>query len=114
MSQPDQEARALEEAFRFLFDLSGRQEKRIPSATRQRARHILKHYPLAAEVRWLHVTVAEVRIAILRRALQQIDRNRHREDCGGLFPEPEGCWGDLVREALELEQRLAKGIDAED
>lgn len=52
MSTPDQEARALAAAFRFLCDLSSGAEKRIPAATRNRARDILKHYPLAADTRW--------------------------------------------------------------
>ena len=52
MSTVDEEARALDDAFQFLLDLSSGKEKRIPSATRQRARDVVKHYPLAAGERW--------------------------------------------------------------
>ncbi len=53
MSLPSQEARALDAAFYFLLDLSSGKEKRTPSATRQRAREVAKHFPLAAGERWL-------------------------------------------------------------
>lgn len=53
MSMPEQEARALADALRLLCDLSSGAEKRIPTATRQRARDVLRHYPLAADTRWL-------------------------------------------------------------
>ena len=53
MSTPDQEARALAEAWRFLLDISSGREKRIPTTTRQRALDIARHYPLAAGVRWI-------------------------------------------------------------
>ena len=53
MSLPEQEARALDEAWQFLLDLSSGTEKRIPSATRQRARDIARHYPLVAGDRWM-------------------------------------------------------------
>lgn len=53
MSLPDEEARALDAAFQFLCDLSSGAEKRIPSATRQRARDALRHFPLAVADRWL-------------------------------------------------------------
>lgn len=53
MSLPTQEARALAEAWQLLLDLSSGAEKRIPTATRQRARDVLRHYPLAAYMRWL-------------------------------------------------------------
>ena len=52
MSTPDQEARSLDEAFQFLCDLSSGAEKRVPSATRRRARDVLNHFPLAAGIRW--------------------------------------------------------------
>lgn len=55
MSLPTQEARALDEAIAFLLDLSSGAERRIPTATRKRARDIAKHFPLAAGVRWLEV-----------------------------------------------------------
>jgi hypothetical protein len=53
MSLPKEEARALAEAFQFLCDLSSGTEKRIPTTTRQRARQVLRHYPLAADLRWV-------------------------------------------------------------
>lgn len=53
MSLPDQEARALDAAFAFLMDLAGGKEKRIPQTTRQRAREVARHFPLAAGTRWL-------------------------------------------------------------
>lgn len=53
MSLPEQEARALAAALQLLCDLSSGAEKRIPSSTRQRARDVLRHYPLAADMRWL-------------------------------------------------------------
>lgn len=53
MSLPTQEADALDAAFHFLLDLSSGKEKRIPAATRQRAREIARHFPLAASERWL-------------------------------------------------------------
>lgn len=53
MSRPDEEARALDAAFVFLCDLSGGAERRIPPATRERARLVLRHFPLAAGLRWL-------------------------------------------------------------
>lgn len=56
MSLPSEEARALRLARELLGNLSSGAEKRIPSATRQRARDALKHYPLAAEERWLEMT----------------------------------------------------------
>jgi hypothetical protein len=56
VSLPGEEAHALAEAFALLCDLSSGAEKRIPSAARERARGILKHYPLAAEQRWLEET----------------------------------------------------------
>lgn len=52
MSLPDEEARALDEAWQFLLDLASGAEKRIPSATRERARVIAKHFPLDAGGRW--------------------------------------------------------------
>jgi hypothetical protein len=60
MSTPDQEARALRLAWEFLLDLSSGAEKRIPSATRQRARRVLNHYPLAADYRWFELTGTEI------------------------------------------------------
>lgn len=53
MSTPEQEAAALDQAIQLLLDLSSGREKRIPTATRKRARQIAKHYPLAAGLRWL-------------------------------------------------------------
>ena len=53
MSTPREEARALDDAWRFLLDLCSGEEKRIPSATRDRARWVVRHYPLAAGERWL-------------------------------------------------------------
>lgn len=53
MSLPREEARALEEARQFLLDLSSGAEKRIPTVTRQRARRIVRHYPLAPSLGWL-------------------------------------------------------------
>lgn len=53
MSLPWEEARALNDAFQFLLDLSSGAEKRIPKVTRERARRVVKHYPLAAGGRWL-------------------------------------------------------------
>lgn len=53
MSMPDEEARSLKMAFEFLLDLSSGEEKRIPSATRKRAREVVRHYPLAAGDKWL-------------------------------------------------------------
>lgn len=55
MSLPTQEARSLDEAFAFLLDLSSGAEKRVPTATRKRARDIVKHFPLVAGERWLEV-----------------------------------------------------------
>lgn len=52
MSLPREEANALDAAFQFLLDLSSGREKRIPNATRKRARAVVKHYPLAAGQRW--------------------------------------------------------------
>lgn len=52
MSTRDEEARALEAAWQFLLDISSGKEKRIPSDTRKRARDVVKHYPLAAGMRW--------------------------------------------------------------
>lgn len=52
MSLPSEEARALDAAFQLLLDLSSGKEKRIPSATRRRARDVARHYPLAAGERW--------------------------------------------------------------
>jgi hypothetical protein len=52
MSLPREESRALDDAFQFLLDLSSGKEKRIPSETRRRARFIVRHYPLAAGIRW--------------------------------------------------------------
>jgi hypothetical protein len=42
---PDEELRAIKETRKFLLDLSDRTEKRIPSATRARARRCLRHFP---------------------------------------------------------------------
>lgn len=53
MSLPQEEARALDEALQFLLDLSSGKEKRIPSTTRERARRVLRHYPLAPSCGWL-------------------------------------------------------------
>lgn len=53
MSTVDQEARALAAAWQLLLDLSSGAEKNIPAATRQRARDIVRHYPLAADIRWM-------------------------------------------------------------
>ena len=52
MSTTDQEACALAAAWLLLLDISSGREKRIPTATRQRARDVLRHYPLAARERW--------------------------------------------------------------
>ncbi|MBA2953775.1 hypothetical protein GON03_05560 [Nocardioides sp. MAH-18] len=53
MSTPDEEARSLEEGFQFLLDLSSGAEKRVPSATRERARRLVRHYPQGAGPQWL-------------------------------------------------------------
>jgi hypothetical protein len=50
MSLPEQQVRAMCQAAEFLLDLSSGREKRIPSATRKRAREIAKHYPYAPEI----------------------------------------------------------------
>jgi hypothetical protein len=54
MSLPREEARALDDAFQFLLDLSSGAEKRIPTVTRERARRVARHFPLAAGERWLY------------------------------------------------------------
>lgn len=53
MSLPEQEARALDDVLQFVLDISSGAEKRIPTATRQRARRVARHYPLAAGAQWL-------------------------------------------------------------
>lgn len=40
----------MQAAWRFLLDLSSGEEKRIPSATRQKARDIVKHYPYPGSI----------------------------------------------------------------
>lgn len=53
MSTRDEEARALDEAWRFLLRLSsGEFPVRPVKALRAEARRIVKHYPLAAGLRW--------------------------------------------------------------
>lgn len=54
MSTRAQEARALDDAWRFLLDLSSG-NYRVESVTKLRtdARHLAKHYPLAAGARWM-------------------------------------------------------------
>lgn len=53
MSTRDEEARALDEAWRFLLRLSsGEFPVRPVKALRAEARRIVKHYPLAAGMRW--------------------------------------------------------------
>ena len=54
MSLPEQEARALEAAEQFLRDLSsGAETLASRKEVRQKARDILRHYPLAPGMRWL-------------------------------------------------------------
>jgi hypothetical protein len=44
---PEEEARAIAETRTFLYDLlDPKQTPRVPKAIRQRARRVLKHYPL--------------------------------------------------------------------
>lgn len=62
MSLPREEARSLDDAVEFLCDLSSGKEKRIPSATRQRARNVLRHFPLAAGQRWLDMQETERKV----------------------------------------------------
>ena len=60
MSLRDQEARALRLARELLGDIASGREKRIPSATRRRARAALNHYPLAADYQWFELTGTEI------------------------------------------------------
>lgn len=53
MSTPEQEARSLKAAFEFLMDLSSGTERSVPSATRKRARAVVRHFPLDASGTWL-------------------------------------------------------------
>ncbi len=53
MSLPHEEARSLDDALQFLLDVCSGREKRIPTVTRERARRIVRHYPLAPGCRWL-------------------------------------------------------------
>ena len=63
MSLPREEARALQAAEKLLLDLGNGTEKRIPIATRQRARDAMRHFPINAAGRWLK---AESRRAVPR------------------------------------------------
>ena len=47
MTLPEEEARAIAATRTFLYDLlDPKQTPRVPRAIRQRARRVLKHYPL--------------------------------------------------------------------
>lgn len=61
MSLPDEEARALDEARTLLGALSSGQYK-VTSVTalRKGARHVLRHFPLAAGERWLLAAHKEI------------------------------------------------------
>lgn len=61
MSTPEQEAWALDATRRLLLDLSSGAEKRVPSATRERARRVARHYPMLAGERWLAATWRGIR-----------------------------------------------------
>lgn len=53
MSTRDQEARALDDAWRFLLDLSsGNYRFETVTKLREDARRVAKHYPLAVGYRW--------------------------------------------------------------
>lgn len=45
MSTPSEELRAVKSAWQLLLAIASGQEKRIPSATREKARNTVKHFP---------------------------------------------------------------------
>jgi hypothetical protein len=53
MTLPDEEARAIDATRQFMFELlDPRLTPRVPAAIRQRARRLLKHYPLMPNLGW--------------------------------------------------------------
>lgn len=55
MTMRHEQKRALERAGDFLFRMiSSERMKRIPSDVRREAAMILRHYPVAVEIKWLY------------------------------------------------------------
>lgn len=53
MSTKEEERRALAMVRRFLYDLlNPSATPRVPREIRERARRVVKHYPLMAEYKW--------------------------------------------------------------
>lgn len=101
MSLPREEARALSAAEKLLIDLGNGTEKRIPSATRQRARDAMRHFPINAAGRWLR---AENRRAARR---YTHDPAHHPLEC------LEAAMWDLAGEGPEhRDENLSHGLQA--
>lgn len=80
MTLPDERTRAILAARRLLADLATGEEKRVPRATRDRARACLRHFPLPCEVEW----IAEAADKYLDAPTARADIKAHGPD--GLAP----------------------------